>query len=305
MSKLVKGFILAGVLAGFAGYLVYSGNSGSTAQAVEAESQKPVPNTFQASGPQLPSSQRPLTVKRINLTADNTLVLRTDFNALSMAKLQYKLLELDAKLGRGEPIYLVMDTPGGSIPAGNSFIDLALSLNRPVHTITVFAASMGFNTAQRLGTRYILPSGTLMAHRATVGGVGGQIPGEFLTAAANLLRLVTKMEEANAKRLRISLDQYTQLVKDEYWVDGEDAVRQGAADELASISCDDSLKGVERETVQTMFGPVNLVWSKCPAVTMPLDFEFQGLPEQEMAIRNSLADVKQFRKLLVRRTGQL
>lgn len=303
MSKLVKGFILAGVLAAGAGYLATTTNTSTEATAAEADYQKPVASTFQASGPQLPSSSRPLTVKRIELNDENTLVLRTDFNALSIAKLQHKLLELDSKLGKGKPIYLVMDTPGGSIPAGNAFIDLALSLDRPVHTISVFAASMGFNTAQRLGTRYILPSGTLMAHRATVAGMGGQVPGEFLTAVSNILRLVTKMEELNAKRLRISLDQYTALVKDEYWVDGEDAVRQGAADELASISCDDSLKGTETEQVMTMFGPVDLIWSKCPAVTMPLGFEFKGLPEQEATVRNALSDYRQFRKSLVRKSA--
>lgn len=304
MSKLVKGFILAAVVAGSAGYLVYSGNENSgTATAAEANEQRPVANTFYASAPSLPSSSRELSVKRIMLRAENTLVFRSDFNALSIAKLQQELLQLDSKLNRGEPIYLVLDTPGGSIDAGNQFIDLASSLNRPVHTITVFAASMGFSTVQRLGTRYILPSGTLMAHRATVGGVSGQIPGEFLTAAANLLRLVTKLEEHSAKRLRISMDQYTQLVKDEYWVDGEDAVRQGAADELASISCDDSLKGETRQTVYTFFGPIEILWSKCPAVTLPLGFEFKGEAEEEMKVRAFLGDYKSFRKSLVKRTG--
>lgn len=214
--------------------------------------------------------------ENIQLSKSNLLVFRGQVDGLSVGKAQNALLEMHKNLPKGKPIYMVLDTPGGDIVAGNQLIDTAHSLGRPVHSITIFAASMGFAFAQRLDKRYILPSGTLMAHRARVGGVEGQIPGEFITAAATLYNLVLGMEKLNAARMGISMDAYTSLVKDEYWVDGEEAVRQGVADATAKITCDSSLNGSSSETVDTFFGPISLEWANCPAVTQPLGFKIEG-----------------------------
>jgi hypothetical protein len=44
--------------------------------------------------------------KEIKLTADNTAVLRSDFNSQSVRDLKNDLLELNAQLKSGYPIYL-------------------------------------------------------------------------------------------------------------------------------------------------------------------------------------------------------
>jgi ATP-dependent protease ClpP protease subunit len=79
----------------------------------------------------------------LTLTADNTLVLDTQMDAQSVSVLMAKALVMDSKLKSNEPIYLVLYTPGGSIDDGLTFISFMKALNRPVHTITLFAASMG------------------------------------------------------------------------------------------------------------------------------------------------------------------
>jgi ATP-dependent protease ClpP protease subunit len=196
---------------------------------------------------------------------------------------------MDVSLPKGEPIYLVLNTPGGDVEAGNQLIDTANGLSRPVHTITIFAASMGFNTVQALGNRYILPSGTLMAHRVRVGGIGGQVPGEFLTAVTRVIRQTQRMEMRNASRMGISFADYTKLINAEYWVDGEDAVRQGVADAVVNIRCDASLEGTSEETLQTPFGPISLIWSDCPAVTNPIGFKYSG-PSPQDAVKSYLSN---------------
>lgn len=305
MNKFTKIGLVVCVLAmglGYVGRGIY--NQTGEAEGSDEQQGRPIKNALSLKAPSLPSSERELTIVQLNLSSDNLVVFREDFNALSVANAQQDLIEKDKRLASGKPIYLLLDTPGGSIPAGNALIDTAKSLGRPVHTITVFAASMGFNTAQRLGTRYILPSGELMAHRARVGGVGGQIPGEFLTAAATLYRLVEKQERYNAKRLRITFEAYTELVRDEYWVDGEDAVRQGAADQMVSIKCDDSLKGTSTQAVRTMFGTVNVIWSNCPAVTLPIGAVFGKDEAQNELLRRALSDYRGFRKLVAEQFAQ-
>jgi ATP-dependent protease ClpP protease subunit len=297
------GYKVLGAVAILSAVLLYGtsnfgGNNGTATAAANEATGKPQKNAINLVAPSLPESGKDLSVTSINLSERNTVVYRSDVSAISAARLQNEVLKKSRNLPKGAPLYLVLDTPGGDIMAGNQFIDLAKSLGRPVHTITIFAASMGFNIAQRLDTRYILPSGTLMAHRAYVAGVEGQIPGEFLTAAATLYRLVTKMEKQNAQRLGISPEEYTALVKDEYWVDGEDAVRQGAADRLVSLQCDSSLDGSYYETVMTFFGPVTLEWAKCPAVTAPLGFKFDGPEDSRREISDSLQNFQRFRKLM-------
>jgi len=300
---MVKTLIIAGSLIGVGAVVAFSGTndtdlSGSgfkTGRAENASINLSAPSSV------VKNTNKELPTARIELSKSNSLVFRGEVDALSVSKAQQALLNMDKKLPKGKPIYFVLDTPGGDIMSGNQLIDTAKSINRPIHTITIFAASMGFNIVQRLNNRYILPAGTLMAHRARVGGVGGQIPGEFITAAATIYNLVLRMENQNASRLGISMDSYTSLVKDEYWVDGEDSVRQNAADSLAYITCDSSLNGSSKEVVNTFFGPVELEWSNCPAVTQPLGFSFkdgeEGAGDKVKDIKKLLTSRKQFRHL--------
>ena len=116
--------------------------------------------------------------KTVVLEKGNTVVIRSPVNSKSMSKAMFELNELSFKLNKEDKIYLVLDTPGGSVFAGLDFIDYAKALPQKIITITKFAASMGFQIVQNLDDRYITPSGTLMSHRAS-GGVSGQFDGEL------------------------------------------------------------------------------------------------------------------------------
>jgi len=301
---MVKTLMIAGTLIGVGTVVAFSGTGGGNTVVSSFRAGRAENASINLAAPSsvVKNSNKELPAARIELSKSNSLVFRGEVDGLSVSKAQQALLNLDKKLAKGLPIYLVLDTPGGDIMAGNQLIDTAKSINRPIHTITIFAASMGFNIVQRLNNRYILPSGTLMAHRARVGGVGGQIPGEFITAAATLYNLVLRMENQNASRLGINMDSYTSLVKDEYWVDGEDSVRQNAADSLAYITCDSSLSGSSKEIMNTFFGPIELEWSNCPAVTQPLGFSMggggeEGAGDRVRDIKKLLTSRKQFRQL--------
>ncbi len=238
----------------------------------------------------------------ITLTAANHVMFRGEVDPLYVARKSAELLYKARLLPTNQDLYLVIDSPGGDIVSGNDFANVVKSLGRPVHTITIFSASMAFNFVQRFGMRYITPSGTLMAHRATVGGVGGQVPGEFLTMAAHIYRFVTTMDRQNAKRMGLSYEAYAELVRDEYWVIGDDAVAEKVADKTALIRCDDSLSGAYQETMNSMFGPLLLTWSNCPAITAPLDVVAPGLvePDAKLKLQKALKNFNTFRRLLVR-----
>lgn len=215
--------------------------------------------------------------KRIVLGKKNSIAFRDVVTNQSVSLLLYEIIQMDAKLKKGEPIYLVLDTPGGSVVAGNTLIDALNALGRPVHTISLFSASMGYHMVQSLGKRYITPSGTLMSHRVRIGGLSGQVPGEATVRLADIVRTAQMMDEKVADRIGMPVDEYQRMIWDEYWVNGTDAIRQGSSDAIAHVKCGMDMTGSYERTLMTFFGPLKLKWSECPLIRYPLEVNFGGL----------------------------
>lgn len=213
--------------------------------------------------------------KEVVLTKDNTLVLNTAFTSESVSDLMGKAMRMDAELKSGYPIYLFLDTPGGSIQAGLELIEFFKGINRPVHTVTLFAASMGWQLAQHLGNRYILQYGVLMSHKA-YGGFRGEFGGEGsqLDSRYSLwLRRLAMMDNQTVARTngKKTLKQYQSEYDNELWLNGEEAVKSGYADELVSVKCSASLSGNEKKDVEYEGFKMVFVFDKCPIRTGPVD----------------------------------
>lgn len=271
MTKFTKSIIAGAVILGGV-IAIASTQNEKRYSTVQAVAQKPTNVDISKYAPKLETKAYAGEASSVNLTDANTAVFRDEVNAQSIAKLQREILNKATKL-HGKPLYLVLDTPGGDINAGYDLIDMIQGMNLNVKTITQFSASMGAYIAESLGERLVTPHGTYMFHRAAVDGVGGQVPGEFLTRAGYLLNLVTVMEKQNAARLGISFDEYTKLVKDEYWVTGEEAVKQGVADRVVTISCGEGLQGEHTEVVRIFIFELAVTYSNCPAIRGPLNVE--------------------------------
>lgn len=210
----------------------------------------------------------------ITLTKDNSIVFDQQFTSKSVATKQIELLELVSKrTNKEDPIYLVLNTPGGSVPAGNRFIETVQALDVPVHTITIFAASMGYHVVQSLGTRYILPSGSLMSHRVRIGGLSGQVVGEANTRLQMITDISSYMDSVVAERIKMSLSDYQKLIHDEYWAHGVKAVKENHADEVTLVKCDASLNGTKQVTFRNFFGSATVTLSKCPLTVGPIDVD--------------------------------
>jgi ATP-dependent Clp protease protease subunit len=208
----------------------------------------------------------------ITLSEDNSVLFNQPVSGEYTAK---KTLEILAKSAKNSPIYLVLDTPGGSVPAGLQFIDAIKSLDVKVHTITIFAASMGYQIVQELGKRYILPSGTLMSHRGSVSGMSGQIPGELTSRVAFIQSLLDGMSERSAKRVGMSKEAYELSIVNELWVYGQAAVLSNHADEVVNVKCNkDLINNTYNEKVRSIFGEVNVTFSKCPIITTPIGISY-------------------------------
>jgi ATP-dependent Clp protease protease subunit len=209
----------------------------------------------------------------IVLTEENSVAFNQPVKDLYVAKKQQEVINKAAKLPASSPLYLVLDTPGGSVTDGLLFIDTLKSLNRPIHTITIFAASMGYQIVQELGTRYILPSGTLMSHRGAISGLSGQVPGELNSRLQMLESLLNRMNVNAAKRTGVSLKSYQDSIINELWAIGHEAVKTKQADHVAYVRCSKKLMDkTYDEQIDTFLGPIDVQYSACPLISAPVGF---------------------------------
>ena len=207
----------------------------------------------------------------VKLTLDNTISLNGPVDESSVQAVQLKAKKLDLALKSGYPIYLVLNTPGGSIQAGLELIEFLNSLNRPVHTVTIFAASMGWQIAQHLGNRYVLNYGVLMSHKAS-GGFRGEFPGQIDSRYGFWLGRINQMDMQTVKRTKgkQSVKSYRSQYENELWRGGPDAVKEGYADRVVKMSCSKELSLTNEEVaIQTFFGDIVLTFSGCPSITGP------------------------------------
>lgn len=212
------------------------------------------------------------------LTSDNVIVLNQEFDDMTTATVMKQAQDLDAKLKSNEALYLVLYTPGGSIQAGLELIEFFNGLNRPVHTVTLFAASMGFQTVQGIkGSRYITKYGTLMAHKPR-GGFIGEFPGQIDSRLGYYLKRINELDETVVKRSNgkyKDIKEWQAVYANEHWVDGFNAINEGLVDSIVSLKCDHSLNGNAVVPYHFFGFTIMVTFSKCPAIQGPLGVEAQ------------------------------
>jgi ATP-dependent protease ClpP protease subunit len=145
----------------------------------------------------------------IILSKSNLLLLNSQVEGESTGMIIAKAKELDNALNskrifaNKKPLYLFLNTPGGDIQSGLELIEALKGIGRPVDTITLFAASMGFQIAQNLDERLILKNGVLMSHHAAgefQGSFGGVHPSQVDGRYQLWLDRVRELDEQTVKR---------------------------------------------------------------------------------------------------------
>lgn len=132
-----------------------------------------------------------------------------------------------------EPIYLYINSPGGSVHSGEVLINVMRHIKAPVYTICVgMAASMGavILSCGEKGHRYCMPYSDVMLHQVS-SGTSGNIQDQrvSLQYSENLnRRLMTVLAENCGKS-------YKQILKDttrDLWLSPEEAVAYGVVDHI-------------------------------------------------------------------------
>jgi ATP-dependent Clp protease protease subunit len=209
--------------------------------------------------------------KEILLTNKNTVTLRGPVTRESVGEVMHELNALSKEGEVSDPIYLILNTPGGSVLAGLDLIEFMNKLRRPVFSVAKYAASMGFHILQNSPRRYVTKYATIMSHRAS-GGFQGDIPQQVSSRLKHVIDLVDKMDEQVISRTdgKYTKNSYAELIRDEYYAVGTNAIEDKFADEVVSLKCDSSLDGLVEKTVQSFIFSFKVKLSRCPLLTEPV-----------------------------------
>lgn len=235
--------------------------------------------------------------RTIVLNEANTVSLNVAIDSNSASETQLQLMKKASHLPSSAPLYLILNSPGGSIVDGEKIIETAQGLPNPIHTISIFSASMSFIISQYLDRRLIVESGTMMSHRAYAEGIGGQIPGNLVTRTLGLLSAITQMDTAVAKRVGMAVTNYQEMIRDEAWLRGQEAVNYHFADEVVRIQCDRSLSGPGPEQIVDLgLFKVVVRWHLCPLITRPFSVAMSDelTEEQRQQVNYMLYDKAAF-----------
>lgn len=171
-------------------------------------------------------------IKRVSLRPDNTLFLFEEVLPQNSNVLALTITTLDN--GSSDPLYLLIDSPGGSVFAGAKVISAIEGSTRPVYTVCVgLCASMGAMIHSYGHKRLATDRSVLMYHPAS-GGFQGPLP-RAKSLMGTVERYVNKMEINISRRSGMSSYDYEQHVLRDFWIDAEDSKQLNLVDDLVIL----------------------------------------------------------------------
>lgn len=135
-----------------------------------------------------------------------------------------------------EPIWLYINSPGGSVYSGLAIYDTMQMIKSPVYTCVMgLAASMGFilSIAGEKGHRYSLPNSKLMLHQP-LGGTGYGQATDINIYNEEMQNIKEDLYKIINKHTSMSLATIKKFGERDKWLRASEAVELGAVDEIKS-----------------------------------------------------------------------
>ena len=196
----------------------------------------------------------------ITLNTKNSLLIRGQIDEQTASDLIFEINKRKNK----KKLYLYLDTNGGSVDAGNKIINEIQKYN--ISCVASKAISMGFVILQSCHKRFVTPLATLMQHQMSYGISNEKEKVESYVKFINQIGL--HLENMQAKRIGINPYEFKLRTFNEWWLFGENIVKENCADKTANVKCSTTLTN---QTYDIEYGPITYVFSKCPVITAPIE----------------------------------
>jgi ATP-dependent protease ClpP protease subunit len=165
----------------------------------------------------------------IDLTLENTIVLYDTVDESTVQPIINFLVAKDkagAELGVYSPVYIVLNTPGGSVSQGLRLIAAIGATTSPVVCIVdEMAYSMGAAIISFCPTVYVQEDSDIMYHPASF-SISGD---EFIVATRleHTQKMLKQFHTKLANRFNMSYDEWVSKIRNEWWLNADDALKLG------------------------------------------------------------------------------
>lgn len=134
----------------------------------------------------------------------------------------------------GKPVWLLIDSPGGSVISGAQIVSAIESAGVEVNTVCLtLCASMAAIIHQYGTNRYMVDRSILMFHEAS-GGTSGTVP-QMLSQLTTMNHYIEKMIAQIAHRAGLSFKEFDSKLASELWLDSEDSLKQHFSDGTLNV----------------------------------------------------------------------
>ena len=160
---------------------------------------------------------------------NRTIDLNGSIGRQMIQKAQTQLLQFDEK--SHDPVWVRINSGGGSVDAGLILIDTMNAIESPVYCVVESKAySMAAIILTFCERRYAMEHATIMLHEASY-GTAGEDPSirsrlDFLTRYLDLLHVEI------AGKLGMPVDKYRARIRDAWWLMADEAKKAGVVDEI-------------------------------------------------------------------------
>lgn len=147
-----------------------------------------------------------------------------------------RLLYLEAE-DPGKQITFFINSPGGIVTSGMVIYDTMTMISSPVSTVCMgLAASMAsiLLSGGDKGKRFIWPSGRVLIHQPSIGGVIQGPASDLEIQAREIVRTKERTAEILAKNCGKKIDKIMEDFDRDYWMDAKESIEYGIVDKIAS-----------------------------------------------------------------------
>ena len=164
------------------------------------------------------------------------ITLKGEVNEASVMLTIFKLLSFDNE-DHSQPIYLYINSPGGSIDYGMALMDAMRHIKSPVYTVCYgLAASMGsfLLSCGEKGHRYSLPHARILIHQPRINFGDGFVGthDRLERTAKGLTETRKKLEQILSENTGQPLDKIHVDCEHDNWMSAEEALAYGLIDKI-------------------------------------------------------------------------